>query len=377
MKTPARPVLLPALLLLAGASPALAETHSNLQSVKVDGTSAWSGTPPITLQGVLLTDPDEMLDSTPNFLPWNSGANQFRMGGEWQVVFQAVDPGDRGGTTCWMGQNYGNQPWIHDSALSYANAAWVPEILRLNHDPETGRAFRKGDLIEVTAQRCLFYGGKRNINEAHELSPDADFTMRLVAAGQGLPAPEALTLADLARVDDGDPSTSEEIFDPTRKTGGEHYQGMRVRLNGLLLLSATGWDPAAPWASRFCRVTDGANRFFNLRHPRYSLGAAPANRFDAIGVLSQESGSGTQGTNGYELFVQQVLPQQAPALTIASKVVVSWPDDQGAFELEYSADAEGTSWTTVTGAPQVIGGATMVLLPPSAPREFYRLKRKN
>lgn len=376
MKTAARLFLLSALL-LGGAPTALPETHSNLQAVNVDGTSAWSGTFPITLRGILLTDPDEMLDTTPNFLPWDSGANQFRMGGEWQVVFQAVEPGDRGGTTCWMGQNYGNQPWIHDSALSYANAAWVSEVLRLNHDPETGRAFRKGDLIEVSAQRCLFYGGKRNINEAHEVSPDADFTIRLVAAGQGLPAPEVLTLADLARVDDRDPSTSEEIFDSTRNTGGERYQGMRVRLNGLLLVSGAGWDPAAPWGSRLCRVTDGENRFFNLRHPRYSLGAAPTHRFDAIGVMSQESGSGSQGTNGYELFVQQVLPQQAPALAISSQVVVSWPDAQGAFELEYSPNADATAWVAVTNAPQVLGGAATVLLPPSAPREFYRLKRKN
>ena len=65
------------------------------------------------------------------------------MGGEWQVTFQAVEPGDRGGTTCWMGQNYGNQPWIHDSDLSYTNEAWVAEILR----PE----FRSSDPASISA----------------------------------------------------------------------------------------------------------------------------------------------------------------------------------------------------------------------------------
>lgn len=367
---------LPAALGLAFLSTAIAETHSNLQAVNADGTSSWAGSLPVTLKGVLLTDPTEMLDSTPAFLPWENGANQFRMGAEWQIVFQAVDPGDRGGTTCWMGQNYGNMPWIHDSALSYSNAGWVSEILLLNHDPETGRAFRKGDLVEITANRSLFYGGKRNVNEAHESSPDADFSVKLITASYGLPAPEALTLADLTRVDDGDASTSEEIFDPTRQTGGEHYQGMRVRLNGLTLVSSTGWDPAAPWGSRLCRVTDGANRFFTLRHPRYSLGSAPTHRFDAIGVLSQESGSGTQGTNGYELFVQQVLPQQAPDLAIASKVVISWSDVQGTFELEQSSEAAGGTWSPVPGAPLVVDGSATVLLPPSASRQFYRLKRK-
>jgi len=102
-------VLLPACLALA-TLPLKAETHSNLQAVTSIGASAWNGTFPFTLRGVLLCDPDEMLDSTPNFLPWNDGANPYRMGAEWQVTFQAVDPGDRGGTTCWTGQNYGNQP---------------------------------------------------------------------------------------------------------------------------------------------------------------------------------------------------------------------------------------------------------------------------
>ncbi|HON09207.1 MAG TPA: hypothetical protein PLW02_14005, partial [Verrucomicrobiota bacterium] len=46
------------------------ETHSNLQSVTSNGTSAWSGSSPFSIVGVLLTDPDEMLDSTPNFLPY-------------------------------------------------------------------------------------------------------------------------------------------------------------------------------------------------------------------------------------------------------------------------------------------------------------------
>ncbi len=94
------------------AAPALVlaqtETHANLQAVTSVGASAWNGTFPFTLRGVLLCNTDEMLDSRPNFLPWDGGVNQYRMGGEWQVTFQAVDAGDRGGTTCWMGQNYGN-----------------------------------------------------------------------------------------------------------------------------------------------------------------------------------------------------------------------------------------------------------------------------
>ena len=34
-----------------------------------------------------------------------------------------------------MGQNYGNMPWIHDSALSYSNDAWSAEILDSTSTP--------------------------------------------------------------------------------------------------------------------------------------------------------------------------------------------------------------------------------------------------
>jgi len=59
---------------------------SNLESVNANGVSTWNGIFPVTLVGVLLTDPGEMLDSTPNFLTWNSGANAFNLGGQWQVL---------------------------------------------------------------------------------------------------------------------------------------------------------------------------------------------------------------------------------------------------------------------------------------------------
>jgi hypothetical protein len=153
------------------------ETYSNLQSVTTNGTSAWSGSSPFSLVGVLLTDPDEMLDSTANFLPYNDGENLGKMGAEWQVVIQSVLPGDRGGTVCWMGQNYGNLVWIRNDEKSYQNDIWTLEVNRLNNDPATGHKIKKGDLVMITANRSLFYGGKRNINEAHDISMEADFTI--------------------------------------------------------------------------------------------------------------------------------------------------------------------------------------------------------
>ncbi|MCL5098817.1 MAG: hypothetical protein M1608_15050 [Candidatus Omnitrophica bacterium] len=351
------------------------ETHAGLQAVTDTGTSAWNGNFPITLTGVLLCDPDEMLDSTPDFIPWNNGLNAGMMGGEWQIAIQAVAPGDRGGTTCWMGQNYANIVPPHDDLFSYPNDAWVAEINRLNSDPSTGHKFRAGDLIQVTARQALFYGGKRNINEGHDIDPAKNFEISLVTSNYGLPAPETITLADVMRIDDGNPDTSEDIFDPTRASGGEHFQGMRVRINNLTLETTNGWNPAARWDDRKCVVTDGAGRCFTLRTPRYSLGPAPVKRFDAVGIFTQESGSGLQGTNGYELFVQQVIPREPPSIGIALKVTVSWPADGVAYQLEYQTDLNATNWFPVTNTPVLIDGSNTVLVSPSPPERFYRLRK--
>ena len=376
------PSLLPLVLAwLAGDRlPIRAETHAALQAVQADGTSAWSGAFPFTLRGVLLCDPDEMLNPTPNFLPWDGGANQFRMGAEWQVTLQAVEPGDRGGTTCWMGQNYGNQPWIHDSEWSYTNEAWVAEILRLNFDPSSLHAFRAGDLVEATVRQALFYGGKRNINEGHDIAPDFNFDFRLVTAGHGLPAPEVITLADVMNPG-GDPADAKSwpaLFDPSRATGGELYQGTRVRLNNLTLLSTNGWNPELSWGARLCTVTDGAGRYFSLRHPRRSLGPPPTGLLDVIGIFNQESGSGSQGTNGYELFVQQVIPHTpTPELAIGLNLTISRPASSEPYELEWRSEADSGDWTPVTQAPVLIQGMSTVVLPPSSPQRYYRLRKAN
>jgi hypothetical protein len=356
------------------------ETHANLQAVTAAGASAWNGSFPIALRGVLLCGPEEMLDSTPNFIPWDNGANAGRMGGEWQITFQAVAPGDRGGTTCWMGQNYANRVPPHDEAFSYSNPAWVAEICRLNCDPNTGRKFRAGDLIEVTARQALFFGGKRNINEGHDVDPAANFDLSLVASNYGLPTPEVITLADLVQPGGSasDPQSWPAIFDPTRATGGEHWQGIRVRINGLLLATANGWNPTNLWGARLCTATDGLGRYFTLRHPRRALGPAPTAKFDAVGIFTQESGSGIQGANGYELFVQQVIPQAAPTLAIAPTIALRWPASGAAYQLESRPDLNSTNWFAVTNAPVIMDGQNTVLVPPvTDPQQFYRLRKTN
>jgi hypothetical protein len=319
-----------------------------------------------------------MLDSTPNFIPWNNGAGAYQMGGQWQVFVQTVSSGDRGGVECWMGQNYGNLPWEpHDGSDHYTNEAWSAEVWRVSHDPSTGHAFHKGDLVTVTANGSLFYGGMQNINEEHNIDPAYDFTISLVSSNYGLPVPEVISLASVMRTNDGT-AAHYDIFDQTRATGGEHWQGMRVRVNSLTLVSTNGWTTNSVWGSRKFAVTDGEGRNFTLIHPLYDLGPPPTNRFDATGVFLQESGSGTDGTFGYELFVQEIEPSATVALNIAREngsVVLSWPSSLGNWQLQSTDSLSNTNWPAVTNSPAVSNGQNTIIWDPTTPQQFFRLKR--
>jgi len=360
--------------LLAGSS-IKAETFQNLEAVDTNGVSTWNGSYPLTVMGVILNDPGEMLDSTPNFIPWNSGSGAFQLGGQWQVFVQAVMPGDRGGVECWMAQNYGNLPWEpHDGSDSYTDTAWAAEVARVSHDPATGRAFRKGDLVTVTANGSLYYGGMQNINEEHNIDPAYNFTVSLVSSNYGLPAPEVISLSSVISTNLS-PTAHYEIFDPTRATGGEHWQGMRVRINGMTLVTTDGWITNSDWSSRYCTATDGQGRQFPLIHPLYDLGPAPTNSFDATGVFLQESGSSTDGTFGYELFVQEIAPSAPAELAIAMKPVITWPGSLSNYQLQSRGSLTSTNWIAVTNAPVLVNGQNTVILDPAAAQNFYRLQR--
>lgn len=363
--------------LLLVAEIARGETVTNLEAVDANGVSTWNGSYPFTVTGVLLTEPNEMLDATPNFIPWNNGAGAYQLGGQWQVFVQTVSNDDRGGVECWMGQNYGNLPFKHDSSLSYTNEAWAGEVWRVSHDPMTGHAFHKGDLVTVTVNGSLFYGGMQNINEEHDIDPAYDFIISLVTSNYGLPAPEVISLASVIGTNLS-ATGHYDIFDQTRATGGEHWQGMRVRINGLTLVTTNGWNTNSDWSSRFCTATDGEGRQFPLGHPLYDLGPVPTNRFDATGVFLQESGSGTDGTFGYELFVQEIEPSAAEALDIRKEgnaVVLSWPGSLGNWQLQSIDSLSTTNWTAVTNSPALIEGKYTVIWEITTPQRFFRLKR--
>ena len=217
----------------------------------------------------------------------------------------------------------------------------------------------------------------QNINEGHSTDPANDFTISLVSSNYGLPAPEVISLASVMRTNDGS-AVHYDIFDQTRATGGEHWQGMRVRINGLMLVTTNGWNTSSDWSSRFCTVTDGEGRQFPLIHPLYDIGPPPTNRFDATGVFLQESGSGTDGTFGYELFVQQISPSDTAAVNIVRQggaVVLSYPASLGNWQLQCADSLSTPNWTAVTNSPALTNGQSTVVWQPTTPQKFFRLLR--
>jgi hypothetical protein len=153
---------------------------------------------------------------------------------------------------------------------------------------------------------------------------------------------------------------------------------MRVRINGLTLVTTNGWSTNSDWDLRYCTATDGEGRQFPLIHPLYDLGPAPTNRFDATGVFLQESGSGTDGTFGYELFVQEIAPSAGAVLSLAavpSGIQVSWPGSLSNYQLQSTDSLTAPNWTSVTNAPVLVNGQNTVILKPTAAQKFYRLQR--
>ena len=263
------------------------ETHWNFQAVNSDGSSAYSGPGVVTLEGIILNSPEEMLDPTP-------GAPAF-MGGQWQMFIQGEED-DHAGTALWMGQNYGKLPGFAHPDDSYTDKEWIAEICRLNHDPGSGYLFTLGDRVRVTGY-WLFFKGKNNINETHDKSPEYDFTVELLEPGVGLPQPELVTLDELK---DG---SDKFIFDQTRLTGCEYYQGRLVRINNVQWDS----DPNTWDADATLEITDGTKTFpvkLGIGSGIYPGSNNLTDTFDVVGIMDQENSSMSGPfKNGYRIWV--------------------------------------------------------------------------
>ena len=257
-----------------------AATHSEFQAVDSQGEHVYAASDKVTLEGILLHNPADMLDPTPD----DTITQTFNLSGQWQMFFQG-EGDDHAGTAVWLGQLYNNLPWVASDG-GYTNEEFVAELTRLN-----SAGFSPGDRIRVTGY-FLSYKGKLNVNEQHNKSPDHDFTIELLERGAGLPRPELVTLDELKDGND------EFIFDPTRQTGCEYHQSRLVKIEDVYLADSSGWAPDAELT-----ITDGA-KTFPVKLGRGNGIYAGSNNliepFDIIGIMDQES---TDLAGGYRLYV--------------------------------------------------------------------------
>jgi len=258
--------------------------HAELQAVNSLGSSA-NGIVPgkdfISLIGVVINNPWDMLNSS-----WSSGDPQ------WQVYFQAVEPGDYGGTAMYMRSN---NPW-NPAATPYTELGWYQEMERLNYPNQANAPLQRGDLIRVDARAPgMFYGGKYNINEQHSVDPTKNFDITILDRGL---TPQA-SLIDLADLKD---ESNAFIFDQTRATGGEHFQGSLVRLDNLTLLS----DPSEWVLDGTVEVGQGSLTMdlkLGLDPALLALTPQAGSRFSVTAILDQEMKQGGSLKGDYRLWL--------------------------------------------------------------------------
>ena len=88
---------LAAFAIVAGTSAAqtsAAVTHSEFQAVDTQGEHVYAATDKVTLEGILLHHPADMLDPTPD----DTITQMFNLGGAWQIFFQG-EGDDHAGTS--------------------------------------------------------------------------------------------------------------------------------------------------------------------------------------------------------------------------------------------------------------------------------------
>jgi hypothetical protein len=286
--------------------------HKDYQAVTSTGGSAYNATSfPIRLRGVVLNNNEDWLNPTSDYCTV-SGHPWTWTGGEAEFHIQAVnldgtiwDPdanatfNDFGGTSSWLGQNYGNT--THYSADNYAAMSlpwnytepqWYDELDRLQFSrPGTplsaAQMVRAGDLVEVRASIGLAYKGKMNVNEKHSNSPANDFEVVILDKDYGLPIAAQLALSELKN------SADQAIFDATRQTGGERYQSSLVTLENVRLADTTGWGTNSDLT-----LTDATGRTLGIHlglNDNFTTSPAPTGFFNVTGILDQADYSGMVG----------------------------------------------------------------------------------
>ncbi|HUT10445.1 MAG TPA: PEP-CTERM sorting domain-containing protein [Thermoguttaceae bacterium] len=299
--------------------------HDVYQAVNSNGTGAYAGGFPFRLRGVVLNNTEDWLDPTAAYDP---GLHLFELGGQAEFYVQAVDlagdtwdDGDFGGTACWIGQNYGNHVMHQEPVFSYTDAQWYAELDRLQLWYEGSTAWplvRAGNLVEIRVRAGLYYSGKMNVNERHLKDPIYDFEVVILDEDYGLPTPTPLALEVLKNAADA------AIFDPTRASGGEHYQSTLLEICNVRFLEDT------PWASNTdLTLIDATGRTLGIHlglNESFDLEPTPEGYFHVVGILDQLSPG---GTGDYRLLAMQAadfspVPEPGSVALLAAGAVTFW-----------------------------------------------------
>ncbi|MBN1393826.1 MAG: PEP-CTERM sorting domain-containing protein [Pirellulales bacterium] len=314
--------------------------HSYYQSVFDDGAAAWPDdngdgsleTPyPITLIGVVINNPEDMLDYV-----YDGETNPAP---KWQTFIQALPgdeyydsttgvtytlTGDYGGTALYMMKNnYGS------SAEHYTPSEWLAELARIG-----GATLKCGDIVRVDALAPgMSYRGKYNINEKHKKSDDYNFSITVI--GSTTPTAADIDLTYLKNPDDG------FIFDDSRQTGCEYYQGSLVHLEGLEWIGGDwtklGSDDAVVAVRQLIDVEEGEDYYLTfdlvvgLDDDLYDASIVSAiesgAKFDVTAILDQEDSVGDDGLKqGYRLWLTNasnltVVPEPGTLALLAAGLV--------------------------------------------------------
>jgi hypothetical protein len=272
-------------------------TNAQLQAVNSDGSNAWPvGVQPypVSLIGVVINNPADMLDYS------NTAAAP-----QWQVFMEALPGGTYGGQTVAAGDFGGTAlymmktvPW--DPTQAYTDAAWTSEMTRLNYPLYNGTVattpLQYGDVIMVQANAPgLFYDGKFNINTQHTVDPANDFNITILQRGT-TPAVASITLSNL------ETAGNNSIFDQSRATGCEHYQGSLVHLNNLTLVDPADWVVGGTVTVKQGSLTFpmqlGLDSALSSINP-YALQSTP---FGVTALVDQECANSPY-TSGYSLWL--------------------------------------------------------------------------
>lgn len=253
-------------------------THWELQAVNANGVGTYDATDKVIITGIVLNNPEEMLDPTPG-----TGF----MGGQWQIFIQG-EGSDHAGTAVWLGQYYSKIGGTYD----YNDEELISELCRINKDPNTGYTISAGDRVKVTGW-YYDHNGKVNINEFHQIDPFFDFQVELIKPAVGLPAPEVVKLSQLK-------DTNGFIFDSSRLTGCEYYQGRLIRVEDVNIVDPENWTKDG---TVIIRDSNGIE--FNVKlgiGSGFSRFSCPEGQIDVIAIFDQEDTSSPY-TAGYRLWV--------------------------------------------------------------------------